>query len=251
MSTARAYRDRIFRFESLSCVLHRSATHLSGGPVARSRARERELARRRYERRRLREQQLRARRRRRNTIIGAVVGTLAVIGGLIALVLVLVGSSDNKSVASAQTTPSASTSPSATAAAPTSCAPISPNPPAAGEPTVPPVSGKPPTTLVVKDIKNGTGAAVKSGQTLTVNYVGGSCSTGKAFDASYPRKQPFSFPLGKSQVIQGWDQGLVGMHVGGQRELVIPAALGYGATGSGSIKPNETLIFVVDLVSAK
>jgi len=221
--------------------------------VARSRARERELARRRYERRRLRKQQLRARRRRRNTIIGAVVGTLAVIGGLIALVVVLVGGSDNKSVASAQSSPSATTSPSpsASAAAPTKCAPISPNPPAAGEPTVPPVSGKPPATLLVKDIKKGTGAAVKSGQTLTVNYVGVSCSTGKAFDASYPRKQPFSFPLGKSQVIQGWDKGLVGMQVGGRRELVIPAALGYGATGSGSIKPNETLIFVVDLVSAK
>ena len=219
--------------------------------MARSRARERELARRRHERRRLREQQLRARRRRRNTIIGAVVGTLAVIGGLVALVVVLVGGSDKKSVATAQTTPLPSTSASATPAAPTACAPISPNPPAKGEPSVPPVTGKPPATLVVKDIKMGTGAAVKSGQTLTVNYVGVSCSTGKAFDASYPRKQPFSFPLGKSQVIQGWDKGLVGMKVGGRRELVIPAALGYGATGSGAIKPNETLIFVVDLVSAK
>ena len=178
---------------------------------------------------------------------------MAVIGGLTALVVSLVVGSDNKSVASAQSSPSASasTSPSPTPAAPTACAAISPNPPAAGEPTVPPVTGKPPTTLVVKDLKKGTGAAVKSGQSLTVNYVGVSCSTGKAFDASYPRKQPFSFPLGKGQVIQGWDQGLVGMHVGGRRELVIPAALGYGATGSGSIAPNETLIFVVDLVSAK
>jgi peptidylprolyl isomerase len=220
--------------------------------VARSRARERELARRRYERRRLREQQLRARRRRRNTIIGATVGTLAVIGGLVALVLALVGGSDKSSVAAAKTSPVPSSSTSSSPpAAPTTCAAISPNPPAAGEPTVPPVAGKPPTTLEVKDIKQGTGTAAKSGQTLTVNYVGVSCSTGKAFDASYPRKQPFSFPLGKSQVIQGWDQGLVGMKVGGRRELVIPAALGYGATGSGAIKPNETLIFVVDLVSAK
>ena len=219
--------------------------------MARSRARERELARRRHERRRLREQQLRARRRRRNTIIGAVVGTVAVIGGLVALIFSLVGGSDNKSVASAQSSPSASASSSATPAAPAACAAISPNPPAAGEPTVPPVSGKPLPTLVVKDIKVGTGAAAKSGQTLTVNYVGVSCSTGKAFDASYPRKQPFSFALGKGQVIQGWDQGLVGMKVGGRRELVIPADLGYGASGSGSIKPNETLIFVVDLVSAK
>ena len=221
--------------------------------MARSRARERELARRRYERRRLREQQLRAKRRRRNTILGAVFGTLAVIGGLVALVVALVGGSDNKSSVAASTpTPTPSTSASTAApAAPTKCAAITPNPPAAGEPTVPPVTGQAPTTLVVKDIKKGTGAAVKSGQTLTVNYVGVSCSTGKAFDASYPRKQPFSFPLGQGQVIKGWDQGLVGMHVGGRRELVIPASMGYGPAGSGAIKGNETLIFVVDLVSAK
>ena len=221
--------------------------------MARSRARERELARRRYERRRLREQQLRARRRRRNTIIGATVGTLAVIGGLVALVVVLVSGSGKKAVATPLTTPTPTTSTSASPppAAPTKCAAISPNPPAAGDPVVPAVTGKPPTTLVVKDLKKGTGAAVKAGQTLTVNYVGVSCSTGKAFDASYPRKQPFSFPLGQGQVIPGWDKGLVGMHIGGRRELVIPAALGYGPSGSGSIKPNETLIFVVDLVSAK
>jgi peptidylprolyl isomerase len=216
--------------------------------VARSRARERELARRRYERRRLREQQLRARRRRRNTIIGAVVGTLAVIAGLVVLVLSLVGGSDKKPSTLAQPTPTPT--PSSTAA-PATCAPVSPNPPAKGEPTVPPVTGPAPTTLVVKDLKKGTGAAVKAGQTLTVNYVGVSCSNGKVFDASYPRKQPFSFALGKGQVIKGWDQGLVGMHIGGQRELVIPADLGYGPGGSGAIRPNETLIFVVDLVSAK
>ena len=219
--------------------------------MARSRARERELARRRYERRRLREQQLRARRRRRNTIIGAVVGTLAVLGGLTALVVALVGGSDHKAAVAATTPTPTPTASSAAPAAPTACAPIAPNPPAKGEPTVPPVTGKAPTTLVTKDIKKGTGAAVKTGQTLTVNYVGVSCSTGKVFDASYPRKQPFSFPLGQGQVIKGWDEGLVGMHVGGQRELVIPASLGYGATGSGAIKGNETLIFVVDLVSAK
>jgi peptidylprolyl isomerase len=220
--------------------------------VARSRARERELARRRYERRRLREQQLRARRRRRNTVIGAAVGTLAVIAGLVALVLSLVSGSGSKATVATSPVPTPTPTVSTSALpAPTTCAAITPNPPANGEPTVPPVSGKAPTTLVVKDLKKGSGAAVKVGQTLTVNYVGVSCSTGKAFDASYPRKQPFSFPLGQGQVIKGWDQGLVGMHVGGRRELVIPASLGYGPSGSGSIKPNETLIFVVDLVSAK
>jgi peptidylprolyl isomerase len=218
--------------------------------VARSRARERELARRRYERRRLREQQLRARRRRRNTIGGAVIGAAVVIVGLVWLGLALAGGSGKKAVASPAATPPATQSPQSTAA-PTSCAPISPNPPAAGEPTVPPVTGKAPTTLVVRDIKKGTGALVKNGQTLTMNYVGVSCSTGKAFDASYPRKQPFTFKIGAGQVIKGWDQGILGMRVGGRRELVIPASLGYGPTGSGSIKPNETLIFVVDLVAAK
>ena len=177
-----------------------------------------------------------------------------VIGGLVWLGVVLAGGTGKKAVAKPAASPTVNASPSASASTPpppTSCAPISPNPPAAGEPSVPPVTGTAPTKLVVKDIKKGKGAVATSGKTLTVNYVGVSCSTGTAFDASYPRKQPFSFPLGKGQVIKGWDQGMTGMRVGGRRELVIPASLGYGVTGSGSIKPNETLIFVVDLLSVK
>jgi peptidylprolyl isomerase len=221
--------------------------------VANSRRRERELARRRYERRRMREMELRARRRRRNTIAGAVIATLAVIGGIVALAVTLSGGSGKKVNAADQVsaTPSASASASATPppAAPKKCAPIKPDPPAKGEPTVPPVTGKAPTKLVVKDLKQGHGKSAKSGDQLTVNYVGVSCSTGTAFDASYPRHQPFTLKaLGQGQVIPGWDKGLVGMRAGGQRELIIPASLGYGPSGSGSIKPNETLIFVVDLV---
>lgn len=217
--------------------------------MARSRARERELARRRYERRRLREMELRARRRRRNTILGATLGTAAVIAGLVALIVSLAGgSSKSKTTVAASSTPTPTpTSSASVPAPPTKCAAISPNPPAAGEPKLPPVTGAAPTKLVVKDIKVGKGAAAKAGQTLTVNYVGVSCSTGKPFDASYG-KQAFPFKLGAGQVIQGWDKGLVGMKPGGQRELVIPASLAYGQQGSGSIKPNETLIFVVDLV---
>jgi peptidylprolyl isomerase len=222
--------------------------------VANSRRRERELARRRYERRRLREQETRARRRRRNTIAGAVVATLAVIGGIVALAIGLSGGSD-KSTLSAKDQPSATPSASASAtdsAAPATppkkCAPIKPNPPDKSEPTVPPVTGKPSSKLVVKDLKPGHGPGAKSGDKLTVNYVGVSCSTGKAFDASYPRHQTFPVTIGQGQVIQGWDQGLIGMKAGGQRELVIPPALGYGASGSGPIKANETLIFVIDLV---
>jgi peptidylprolyl isomerase len=219
--------------------------------VATSRRRERELARRRYERRRMREQEKRARARRRNTIIGAALGTVAVIAGVV-LLAVNLSSGSGKSDAAAQvsTTPTPSTSTSATPppAAPKTCKKITPNPPAKGEPKVPDVTGKAPTKLVTKDLKVGHGKAAKSGDQLTVNYVGVSCSTGTAFDASYTRHQPFTFALGGHQVITGWDTGMVGMKVGGRRELVIPASMGYGTTGSGTIKPHETLIFVVDLV---
>jgi peptidylprolyl isomerase len=109
-------------------------------------------------------------------------------------------------------------------------------------------SGKPPTKLTVVDVVPGKGAGAQDGDTLTVDYVGASWSTGKEFDASWKRGQPFPLTLGQGQVIKGWDQGLVGMKPGGRRLLVIPPDLGYGASGSGAaIKPNETLVFVVDL----
>ena len=109
-------------------------------------------------------------------------------------------------------------------------------------------SGKPPTKLTVVDIVPGKGAAAKEGDTLNVDYAGNSWSTGKEFDASWKRKQTFPVTLGQGQVIPGWEQGLVGMKPGGRRLLVIPPDLGYGSTGSGTaIKPNETLLFVVDL----
>jgi len=219
--------------------------------VGRSRQRERELARRRYERRRLREQQMRVRRRRRNTIIGATTGTLVVIAGLVFLFLHLFGGSDKSKSVKAQATPSASAS--TPAAPPTKCAPISPNPPAKGQPTIPPVVGKPPAGLQVKDVKVGNGAVAKKGSSLSVSYIGVSCSTGKVFDATYKDGgQPFTVtPLGSASVIAGWNQGLIGVRAGGIRELVIPPSLGYGAGGSGPIGPNETLIFLVTVESVK
>jgi len=212
--------------------------------VARSRQRERELARRRYERRRLREQQARARRRHRNTVIGATAGTLAVIVGLVFLVIWLTGGDDTSKL-KATSTPSPSTPAG-------SCAPITPNPPAKDQPTVPPVTTKP-ATLQVKDVKVGTGAAAKKGSSLSVTYIGISCSTGKVFDASYEHGgTPFTVsPLGSAGVIAGWNQGLIGVKAGGIRELIIPPALGYGPQGSGSIAPNETLIFLVTVKSVK
>ena len=104
--------------------------------------------------------------------------------------------------------------------------------------------------LKIEDIKVGDGAEAKSGQKVTVHYVGVSFLTGEQFDASWERGQPFEFKLGKGQVIPGWDQGVAGMKVGGRRRLTIPSALAYGARGAGGvIKPHEPLVFVVDLLA--
>jgi peptidylprolyl isomerase len=121
--------------------------------------------------------------------------------------------------------------------------------PLSKEPVVTPPSGSAPTKLAVKDIITGTGAEAKAGEAVTVNYVGVLFHGGKEFDASWKRKEPFTFMLGKGQVIPGWDQGVPGMKVGGRRELIIPAALAYGAKGSPpTIPPNAPLVFVVDLL---
>ena len=106
----------------------------------------------------------------------------------------------------------------------------------------------PPADLVIDDITVGDGAEAVAGQAVNVHYVGVSWSTGVQFDASWDRMEPFRFGLGADQVIQGWDEGVVGMKVGGRRTLHIPPDMGYGARGAGGvIAPNETLIFVVDL----
>jgi peptidylprolyl isomerase len=124
--------------------------------------------------------------------------------------------------------------------------------PLAHKPTVGKGTGSTPTKLVVKDLIVGNGPAAKTGQTLTVQYVGVLFSNGKQFDASWDRGQTFSFPLGQGQVIPGWDRGLVGMHVGGRRQLIIPASLAYGAQGQPpTIPPNSALIFDIDLISAQ
>jgi peptidylprolyl isomerase len=108
---------------------------------------------------------------------------------------------------------------------------------------------EPPGDLVITDVTEGDGAEATSGSTVSVHYVGVAHSTGEEFDASYNRGTPLQFRIGVGQVIQGWDQGVEGMKVGGRRQLVIPPHLGYGDRGAGGvIKPGETLIFVVDLL---
>lgn len=101
------------------------------------------------------------------------------------------------------------------------------------------------------DLEEGKGDAVKYGQAVEVHYTGW-LTDGKKFDSSKDRGQPFSFTLGRGQVIKGWDEGVNGMKVGGKRKLIIPAHLGYGARGAGGvIPPNATLVFEVELLKAK
>ena len=109
-----------------------------------------------------------------------------------------------------------------------------------------------PTKFAVKELEEGTGAEAKKGDEVTVQYVGVGYDSEEEFDSSWSRNEPFTFGLGAGEVIKGWDQGVEGMKVGGRRELLIPGNLAYGAAGSPpNIGPNETLIFVIDLLSVK
>lgn len=116
--------------------------------------------------------------------------------------------------------------------------------------TIPAVEA--PSNLVLEDEVVGAGIEAASGATVEVHYVGVSWSDGNQFDASWDRDETFTFPLGAGYVISGWDQGVIGMREGGRRRITIPPALGYGSSGIGGvIKPNETLVFVVDLISVR
>jgi peptidylprolyl isomerase len=120
------------------------------------------------------------------------------------------------------------------------------------KPEIPRPSGTPPRRLQTEDVVRGKGPAAKPGDTLTAHYAGVTFSTGEEFDASWNRGEPFTFPLGGGQVIEGWDRGFVGMRQGGRRILTIPPELAYGAQGfPPAIGPNETLVFVVDLLEIR
>jgi peptidylprolyl isomerase len=114
-------------------------------------------------------------------------------------------------------------------------------------PTVTVPSGAPPTELQCADLITGTGPAAANGDNVTVQYVLATYSSGKVIQSSWS-SQPFTFTLGQGQVIPGWDKGVVGMKVGGRRELIIPPSLGYGSQSPGpGIAANDTLVFVIDL----
>jgi peptidylprolyl isomerase len=115
-----------------------------------------------------------------------------------------------------------------------------------------PAGESPSYQLELEDIAVGEGDEASSGNVVEVHYVGVSWSTGKQFDASWDRGDTFKFTLGKGHVIPGWDEGVAGMKVGGRRRITIPPNLAYGKRGAGAaIGPDETLVFVVDLVGVR
>ena len=120
------------------------------------------------------------------------------------------------------------------------------------KPVVEVPTGEPPADLVIEDITVGDGDEAHAGHLVQVHYVGVSFSSGREFDSSWNRREPFDFRLGAGMVITGWDHGVAGMRVGGRRKLTIPAHLAYGDRGAGgAIKPGETLVFVVDLLAVR
>jgi peptidylprolyl isomerase len=188
-------------------------------------------AERRAAAKRAKELHQRAERRKRILMyVGTVVAVVVVIGGVAAAC----GAFGNKT---ARPQASASAASSAAASAPAGAL--------ATKPTVTAGTGNL-TALKVTTIIEGTGPAIQSGQTLSVNYVGVSYTTGTEFDSSWKRGQPFSFAVGQGKVIQGWDQGLIGVKVGSRVQLDIPSNLAYGDTGN----PAGPLRFVVDVLSA-
>ncbi|MDX6594625.1 MAG: peptidylprolyl isomerase [Solirubrobacterales bacterium] len=164
-------------------------------------------------------------------------GQISIISLCVALALAVAGCGSSDSSSSSTQSTSASSSE------------VSTNLKAKPKVTVP---GAPaPKKLEENEIVEGSGAEAKTGDEVTVQYVGVGYDSGEEFDASWGR-EPFSFPLGAGEVIAGWDKGVAGMKVGGRRELVIPANLAYGSAGyPPAIGPNEPLIFVIDLLAVK
>jgi peptidylprolyl isomerase len=172
-------------------------------------------------------------RQQRQAILGAAIAAVVIIV-VLALVFGLGGKKKSTSTASSGASASSTAATSATPAA------------LASKPTVD-GSGDKPTQLVVKTLVEGTGPAVANGQTVTVNYVGVSMTTGKEFDSSWSRSQTFDFKVGAGSVIQGWDKGLVGVKVGSRVQLDIPADMAYGSNAPSS-DTSGPLRFVVDVL---
>ena len=167
---------------------------------------------------------------------------------LAALSLAAAGCSEEEAEESASTPAEQTSEPEGTTAEPAPSGPAQPKP----KPMVTVPEGPPPTELQIEDIEEGAGPAAKAGSQISVNYVGVNYADGEEFDSSFNTGVPFDLQLGASMVIPGWDAGLVGMKVGGRRQLVIPPELAYGPQGSPpAIGPDETLVFVIDLLDVQ
>jgi peptidylprolyl isomerase len=167
-----------------------------------------------------------------------VIGLLA-FGGvlLVTVIIVLVAGGGDDDDSGESTTAATTPTESTTAEVP-------------DKPKVEVPEGAPPTELQIEDLEEGEGDEAKRGDQISVHYVGVDYETGKEFDASYDRGEPFAFQLGSGSVIPGWDRGLEGMREGGRRQLTIPPDLAYGKQGQPpDIAPNATLVFVIDLES--
>ena len=190
--------------------------------------------------------QERLRRRWRYGAIAAVIAVIAV-----GVALVTSRDSGDNDVSTTDTTATTGPTTETTAAAVSvkgkPCVAMAADPPP-GAPAVPVKEGPAPTALITEDLKSGTGAVVNPGETVTVNYIGVSCSSGEIFDTSYGA-QPATFSL--DGVIKGWTDGIPGMKIGGQRLLGIPSDLAYGPQGRPGIPPDESLWFVVEVLDAK
>jgi peptidylprolyl isomerase len=170
---------------------------------------------------------------------------------LLALAPLLAACGGAEKPPTAAATPSATPTPIIEKVRDTTTPPPVVTPSGRAEPRVQVPKGAPPARLVVRDLDRGTGPEAAPGKTLAVDYKGVHFDGGEPFDSSWSTGQPFEFVLGAAQVIKGWDQGLRGMRVGGRRELVVPPELAYGDHGQGSIGPDETIVFVVDLLDVR
>ncbi len=197
---------------------------------------------------------LAAERRRQRLIRRLIWAGVAVIGvGFVVVLVNRLSDDDGSTVASSTTTTFVPTNtsvvPATGSAAGKPCVAVA-DPLPAGSPEIPVEVGPPPAVLITKDLVVGTGPPVPANATVTVNYTGAACSTGKIFDSSYARGQTATFAL--SGVIKGWTDGIPGMNVGGQRLLGIPADQAYGAQGRPpEIAPDEPLWFVVEVTDVK
>jgi peptidylprolyl isomerase len=201
------------------------------------------------------ERMQRSNQRRKNIRRGVIVAVVALLifgsGYLLFAGKSKPSATTTTTTAAASATTSTSTTTTTAPTTTTTFAPVADPSPAGKFGTAPTVivpSGKPPTFLESSDLIKGTGAEATNGKSLTVQYVLATYSSGKVVQSSWT-SSPFTFTLGEGTVITGWEEGMVGMRVGGRRELIIPPALGYKNVAQGpGIAANDTLVFVVDLL---